>query len=152
MEQPRPRHQEENFLIVGNRSWFRAIIDLIFTLFFWAYSLLVVVFFVSATLGFNNTLTRTVNASFNTVNSDIRELVFLGLFIFIVFYTGLFFNRMYNKKRFGSLTRRRYPNSVSHTDLVALELLDSETINKLQHEDYIVFEKNPLTPLKGEKS
>lgn len=152
MAQPRPRHQEESFLIVGNRSWFRAIIDLIFTLFFWAYSLLVVVFFVSATLGFNNRLTQIVNASFNTVNSDIRELVFLGLFIFFLFYIVLYINRIYNKKRFGSLKRRRYPAPVSHADLLALELLDDETIEKLQREDYIVFEKNPLTPLRGEKS
>lgn len=152
MAQSRPRHQEENYLIVGNRSWFRVIIDLLFTLFFWAYSLLVVVFILSATLGFNNKVTQIVNASFNTVNSDIRELVFFGIFIFIVFYIILAINRLYNKKRFGSLTRRHYPTPVNHAELVALELLDDETILKLQHEDYIVFEKNPIVPLKGEKS
>lgn len=152
MAQSRPRHQEENYLIVGNRSWFRVIIDLLFTLFFWAYSLLVVVFILSATLGFNNKVTQIVNASFNTVNSDIRELVFFGIFIFIVFYIILAINRLYNKKRFGRLTRRHYPTPVNHAELVALELLDDETILKLQHEDYIVFEKNPIVPLKGEKS
>ncbi|HSI66006.1 MAG TPA: poly-beta-1,6-N-acetyl-D-glucosamine biosynthesis protein PgaD [Planococcus sp. (in: firmicutes)] len=152
MAQSGPRHKEESFLIVGNRSWLRAFIDLLFTLFFWGYSLLVVIFILSATFGFNNALTRVVNASFNTVNRDIRELMFLGLLIFLVFYILLYLNRLYNKRRFGSMTRRSYPAPVSNAELVALELMDSETIDKLQREDYTVFEKNPLTPLRGEKT
>ncbi|RLQ86685.1 poly-beta-1,6-N-acetyl-D-glucosamine biosynthesis protein PgaD [Planomicrobium sp. Y74] len=151
MAQPRPRHEEENFLITGNRSWFRACIDLLFTLFFWGYSLVVVIFFLSATFGFNNGLTRIVNASFNTINSDIRNLVILGLAIFIVFYVILYMNRLYNKKRFGNLKRRSYPTAVSISELEALGLMDNETIAQLQREDYVVFEKNPIIPLSSEK-
>lgn len=151
MAQSRPRHEEESFLIAGNRSWFHAVIDFIFTLFFWAYSLLVVVFFVSATFGFNNSLTRLVNASFNTVNADIRDLVILALIIFAVLYVLLYVNRLYNKKRFGGLVRRTYPAPTSNAELQSLGLLDIETIEKLQSEDYAVFEKNPLTPLGGQK-
>ena len=150
MAQSRPRHEEEKFLITGNRSWFRACIDYLFTLFFWGYSLLVVIFFLSATLGFSNSLTRIVNATFNTVNSDIRNLVILGFGIFLVFYAVLYVNRLYNKKRFGSLKRRNYPAAVSTSELESLGLMDKGTIAQLQREDYIVFEKNPIIPLSSE--
>lgn len=151
MAQSRPRHQEESFIIAGNRSWLHAGIDLVFTLFFWAYSLLVILFIVSATIGFNNQLTRVINASFNTINQDIRNLVLLALIIFAVLYAILYLNRLYNKKRFGGLTRRTYPVPTSNMELESLSLMDLAAIEKLQSEDYAVFETNPLTPLEGKK-
>lgn len=106
---------------------------------------------VSATLGFNTLLTRILNASFNTINQDIRNLVILVFVIFLVLYALLYLNYQYNKKRFGVLTRRKYPAGVSNVDLEALGLMDIEAIEKLQSEDYAVFEKNPIVPLGGEK-
>jgi len=147
MAQSGPRLEEENFIITGNRSWFHVIVDTFFTLIFWAYSLLVVVFFLSATFGFNTILTQIVNAAFNTVNQDIRDLVLLGLAIFLVFYALLFINRLYNKKKFGVLRRRHYPNAVTNTELASLGLMGEEAIEKLQNSDYAVFETNPITPL-----
>src|SRR5690606_25453416 len=151
MAQSRPRHQEESFIIAGNRSWLHAGIDLVFTLFFWAYSLLVIAFFVSAVIGFNTPLTRVVNASFNTTNQDIRSLMILAVIIFFALYAILYVNRLYNKKRFGSLSRRTYPDDTSNEELELLNLMDIKTIEKLQNEDYADFETNPLTPLGGKK-
>lgn len=150
MAQSGPRHQEESFIIAGNRSWFRAFVDLLFTLFFWYYSFVVVFFILSATVGWSNSLTQVLNASFNTVNSDIRNLVFLAFFLFLVLYGSLNLNRLYNKKKFGSLTRRTYPEPVSNAELAALGLMDLETIENIQREDYTIFESNPITPLRGE--
>lgn len=151
MAQSRPRHEEEIFLIAGNRSWLHACIDFIFTLFFWLYSSLVVLYFFSATFGFNNSLTKTLNASFNTINQDIRNLVLTALVIFFVFYALLSVNRFYNKKRFGSLKRRSYPLPASIDELEALKLMELEHIEKLQSEDYCVFDTNPIAPLGNEK-
>ena len=151
MEQSRPRHEEKSFLIIGNRSWFRACLDFILSLFFWIYGLVVVLFFLSATLGFNTTLTKIINASLNTINQDIRNLVIVAIVVFLLSYTLLYINRLYNKQKFGNLKRRIYPTPVSNTELQALGLLDIETIEKLQSEDYTVFETNPIVPLGGEK-
>ncbi|MBT2583862.1 poly-beta-1,6-N-acetyl-D-glucosamine biosynthesis protein PgaD [Planococcus sp. ISL-109] len=151
MEQSRPRHKEQNFLIVVNRSWFYVLIDFIFSLFFWLYSLVVVSFILSATFGFNNTLTKVLNASFNMTNQDIRTMFIAAIVVFLLFYVLLYINHVYNKKRFGTLKRRSYPAPVSNTELKTLGLMDIETIEKLQSEDYTVFDTNPIVPLGGEK-
>ncbi len=151
MEQSRPRYEEKSFLIVGNRSWLRACIDFALSLFFWLYGLVVVVFFILATFGFNTTLTRIINSSLNTINQDIRNLVFVAIAVFLLSYALLYLNRLYNKQKFGTLKRRSYPAPVTNEDLQALGLLDIETIEKLQREDYSVFETNPIAPLGGEK-
>ncbi len=151
MEQSGPRHEEESFLIVGNRSWFRACFDFFFSLIFWAYGLAVVWFFVSATFGLPNGLTKILHASFHTMDQDVRNLVMLALSIFLLFYAILYINRVYNKKRFGTLQRRTYPAAVDNLELGSLGLLDLETIEKLQTNDYTVFETNPIPPLGSKK-
>ncbi|MCH4825537.1 hypothetical protein [Planococcus halocryophilus] len=151
MEQPRPRYKEESFMIVVKRSWFYTCADVIFSLFFWLYSLVVVLFFLSAAFYSNNNLTRILNASLNTVNQDIRILVITGFVVFLVLFALLYVNHIYNKKRFGPLERRCYPSPVNNAELKNLGLLDSEIIEKLQSEDYTVFDTNPITPLGGGK-
>ena len=150
MEQSRQRSEEE-LIIVGNRSTFRFIFDVILTLFFWVYSLLVIAFFVSAMVGYSNSFSRILNMSFNTTNSQVRILLLIGVIFFCSFYVLLRTNRYYNKKRFGSLARRTYPKPVTNQDLNKLELMDEETIKRLQSEDYITFEENPIISLKKEK-
>lgn len=151
MEQSRSRLKEESFLIVVNRSWFYTFIDVIFTLFFWFYSLLVVSYILSATLGFNNILTRILNASFTMINQDIRNAVIIAIAVFLLFYLLLYINHLYNKKKFGPLKRRSYPAPASNAELNSLGLMDLMTIEKLQREDYSAFDTNPIVPLGGEK-
>lgn len=151
MEQSGPRHEEESFLIVGNRSWFRACFDFFFSLIFWAYGLAVVWFFVSATFGLHDGLTKILHASFHTMDQDVRNLVMLAFGIFLLFYATLYINRVYNKKRFGTLQRRTYPAAVDNLELKSLGLLDLEIIEKLQANDYTVFETNPIAPLGSKK-
>lgn len=150
MEQSRQR-SEEDVIIVGNRSNLRFIVDVILTLFFWAYSILVIAFFVSAIVGYSNPFSRILNMSFKTTNSQVRILLLIGVIFFCSFYLLLRINRFYNKKRFGSLARRNYPTPVTNQDLNALELMNEETIERLQTEDYIIFEENPIISLKKEK-
>lgn len=151
MAQSRPRFEEETFIIDGNRSVLHTCIDFVLTLFFWLYSLLVIVFFASATFGFSNSLTRIINASFNTTNQDIRGLVLLAFSFFLVFYAVLRLNRLYNMKKFGSLTRRIYPTATTNAELESLGLMDITAIEKLQNEDYAVFKENPIVPLERRK-
>lgn len=150
MEQSRPG-SKEIVIIDGNRSNLRFFIDIIITLFFWCYTLIVMIFILSASFGFSNPLTRVLNSSFNTTNGQVQLLSLFGLILFITFYLLFCVNRFYNKKRFGSLTRRTYPENVTNDDLMSLQLMDKENIEKLQTTDYIVFAENPIISLEEEK-
>ena len=150
MEQSRPG-SKEIVIIDGNRSNLRFVIDIIITLFFWCYTLIVIIFILSASSGFSNPLTRVLNSSFKSTNGQVQLLSLFGLILFITFYLLFSVNRFYNKKRFGSLTRRTYPKNVTNDDLMSLQLMDEENIEKLQTTDYIVFAENPIISLEDEK-
>lgn len=150
MEQSRP-WTKEIVIIEDNRSNLRFVIDIIITLFFWCYTLIVMIFILSSSLGFSNPLTRVLNSTFKTTNDQVRLLFLFGLILFFSFYILLSINRIYNKKRFGSLARRTYPINVTNKDLSNLQLMNDENIENLQTSDYIVFEKNPIISLEEEK-
>jgi len=150
MEQSRPR-TKEIVIIEGNRSNLRFVLDIIMTLFFWCYTFIVMIFILSASFGYSNSITRVLNSAFKTTNGQVGLLFLFGLILFIVFYILLSMNRIYNKKRFGSLARRTYPTNVTNQDLSNLQLMKDENIDKLQTADYIVFTKNPIVSLEEEK-
>ncbi|AUD13228.1 MULTISPECIES: hypothetical protein [unclassified Planococcus (in: firmicutes)] len=141
---------KEIMIISGNRSNFRFVADLLITLFFWVYTVIVMIFILSATTGFSNIVTRTLNTTFKTTNSEVQAVILFGFIVFIVLYLVLFINRLYNKKRFGKLTRRTYPETVTERDLLSLQLMSVENIEKLQS-NYVVFERNPIISLEEEK-
>lgn len=151
MEQPRQRFKEKP-IIIGNQSKLRFSFDVFLTMFFWGYSAAIILFFISATIGFDNAVTTTFHSSFNSTNNDIRLLVFIAFIMFISFYILLSMNRIYNKRRFGVLKRRIYPMDVTINDLKELNLMDMDTITKLQKMDYIVFDENPIVSLESEKN
>ncbi|ANU28314.2 hypothetical protein I858_015085 [Planococcus versutus] len=137
-------------IISGNRSNFRFVTDLLITLFFWVYTVIVIIFILSATTGFSNVVTRTLNTTFKTTNSEVQAVILFGFIVFIVIYLLLFINRLYNKKRFGKLTRRTYPEVVTQRELIALQLMSVKNIKKLES-NYVIFEKNPIISLEEEK-
>ena len=150
MEQSRSR-LKENVIIEDNRSNLRFFLDIIMTLFFWCYTIIVMIFILSASFGYSNSITRVLNSAFKTTNGQVRLLFVFGFVLFISFYFLLSMNRIYNKKRFGSLARRTYPTNVTNKDLSNLQLMNAENIEKLQTADYIVFQKNPIVSIEEEK-
>ena len=150
MAQSRPRTQED-FIIAGNSSPVRLVVDIVLTLFFWVYTFLVVFYFTTAILGIENNLTQLLHNTFNTTSRDAVLLLVIGAILFFTFYLALHTNRLYNKKRFGTKKRRVYPAPVTLVELSELGLMEQEEISRLQQMDYIVFEKNPLISLKEEK-
>jgi hypothetical protein len=151
MEQPRQGIKEKP-IIIGNQSKLRFSFDVFLTLFFWGYSVVIIVFFASATFGLDNAVTETLHSSFNSTNNEIRLLILIALVMFTCFYLLLSMNRIYNKKRFGILKRRIYPTDVTIDDLKELNLMDIETIHQLQKMNYIIFEENPIVSLETEKN
>lgn len=150
MAQSRPRTQED-FIIAGNSSRGRLVLDVAMTLFFWVYTFLVVFYFATALLGIENNLTQLLHTTFNTTSRDALLLLAIGAILFFTFYLALHTNRLYNKKRFGTKKRRVYPAPVTLAELSELGLMEQDEISRMQQLDYIVFEKNPIISLKEEK-
>ncbi|WP_445491040.1 poly-beta-1,6-N-acetyl-D-glucosamine biosynthesis protein PgaD [Niallia sp. 03133] len=152
MEQSRSRFDEKQQIIISDKQPFvRFIISLFFTAFFWVYSLFVVWFFTSALIGVNDRYSGVLKIAFKTVNSEIRSFVYISILIFFFFLISLFFWRLYNKKRFGSLNRRKPVGKTTINDLENLGLLSKESIEVLQQARYIEFQVNPLKDVVEDK-
>jgi biofilm PGA synthesis protein PgaD len=120
------------------------VISIIISSVFWLYCAIVLWFFLSAVIGVNDRYSGVLKIAFKTTNGEIRTFLVIGLAIFCFFFLALFLWRFYNKKRFGSLNRRKEPAYTSIKDLENLELLTKDQIQELQRAHYIEFDVNPL--------
>ncbi|MFN4213508.1 poly-beta-1,6-N-acetyl-D-glucosamine biosynthesis protein PgaD [Exiguobacterium sp.] len=152
MEFTRPRDATEQSLTEGvlvktKHSIFRKIFDLVLTIIFWGYTLVVTWFFLSALIGVNDRYIATVKTALNVTNADIRGLLALGLMALLASALILFTWRTYNKKRYGSLNRRKPPTPTTIEELASLGLMDEADIQRLQTEKVVVFTDNPVKEL-----
>jgi biofilm PGA synthesis protein PgaD len=116
----------------------------IFSIVVWFYCIVVVIFFISALIDYNDRYISLIKTSFKMTNSDIRSFVFFVFFLWIVFYIGLWSWKLYNKKRFGSLNRRVYPVHSTKEDLLRLKFMSEKDFHSLHESNVIIFEKNPI--------
>ncbi|MFS0560223.1 poly-beta-1,6-N-acetyl-D-glucosamine biosynthesis protein PgaD [Terribacillus sp. 179-K 1B1 HS] len=147
MEKPRPRNRQKQVIILEKQPLPRFVVSLLFTLLIWIYSLFVVWFFAAALFDTNDRYSGILKIAFKTSNAEVRTFMLTGVCIFVFFLLYLIFWRTYNKKRFGSKTRRKQPMPATVEDLEKLDLIPIETIKKLQMSNYIEFEKNPVRDL-----
>lgn len=137
--------RKSNELIIRSRkNWLDEGVLAVLSLLGWSYCLLVIYFFISAIMDFNDRFISIIKISFKMTNQDIREFVLEGLLIWMAFYFALWLWKVYNTRRFGSLTRRKYPKPATNEDLLALQLMKEEDMELVQQSKYIVFEKNPI--------
>ena len=152
MELSRSRNETEQLigedvLVKTKRSFVRSFIEILLTVVFWIYTLVVSWFFTSALLNQNDRYIATLKSALNVTNADIRDLISFGVLILIGLATLLFVWRTYNKKRYGPLNRRKAPKDTTFEDLNNLGLIEPSTIEMLQREKVVVFEKNPVKDL-----
>ena len=152
MELSRSRNETEQLigedvLVKTKRSFVRSFIEILLTVVFWIYTLVVSWFFTSALLNQNDRYIATLKSALNVTNADIRDLISFGVLILIGLATLLFVWRTYNKKRYGPLNRRKAPKDTTFEDLNNLGLIEPTTIEMLQREKVVVFEKNPVKDL-----
>lgn len=154
MEFSRSRNETEQLigqdvLVKTKRSFVRSFIEILLTVVFWIYTLVVSWFFVSALLNQNDRYIATLKSALNVTNEDIRDLISFAALILIGLATLLFVWRTYNKKRYGPLNRRKAPTPTTLEELNNLGLIEPSTIEMLQHDKVIIFEKNPVKELEG---
>lgn len=151
MGKPGSRKQKNSLIIESNKVSFRAFFIAVFTLIFWGYSLLVLLFFLSALVGFHNEYLDILKNKLGMPDSQLRHFIYWGAGIGLFFFILLWSWRIYNKNRFGSLRRRKYPHKTTDEDILALQLISKEDYMKLKNAKVIVFERNPIRAIKKQK-
>ena len=134
----------KSFIIKSDRVWWREVIVGIFTLLVWIYCLSVVYFFVDALFYINHEYPSVFKIVFKMTTMDIRYFYKIGAVLLISNYVLLLSWGYYNKKKYGSLKRRKYPKPTTEEDLMRLNMIDEITYEELQNEKVIVFEMNPI--------
>jgi poly-beta-1,6-N-acetyl-D-glucosamine synthesis protein len=81
-------------------------------------------------------------------NTDIRSFMIIILFIWVIFYIGLWSWKNYNLKKFGALNRRLPPDYTTNEELLNLELMSKEDFHLLHQSRVVVFEKNPIKDIR----
>ena len=133
-----------SFIVESNRVWWRELIVLLFSFLIWLYCAVVIYFFVDSVFGLNHDLPSKIRDSFGVSSFEVRWLVGFIVFLFSGIYLLLVSWSLYNKKRFGGLSRRKYPSVTTKEELLGLNLVDDETFESLQEGMFLVFDKNPV--------
>lgn len=148
MDKSRQRNAQkqlnQRFIIKSKKLWWREAIVLVFTLMIWFYCATVICFFIDAVFSINGEYPRLYKIDFKVSNADIKNFFIIIFIIFIVIYLSLRIWILYNKKRFGKLTRRTYPEKTTKEDFMGLNMIDEATFEKLQCEKIIILETNPI--------
>ena len=134
----------QSFIIKSKKSWWREGIVILFTSIVWVYCITVIYFFIDAIFSINNEYPRLFKVSFKMTNSDIQGFFKIAVVLLVTIYIMLLVWIFYNKKRFGSLTRRKYPGITTKEDLMDLDMIDEDIYEILQEEKVVVFETNPI--------
>lgn len=140
-------HNNSQFIIESKQFVLTKIISIILTTIMSLYSFTVFYFFISAIFNINNDFISPIKIALKTSNDDIKSFLLLSLFIFLINFAFLFIWKTYNKKRYGNLNRRTMPSDTTDEDMLSLDLASIEDYKKLQNNDLIIFEKNPIKDL-----
>ncbi|MFF3021877.1 poly-beta-1,6-N-acetyl-D-glucosamine biosynthesis protein PgaD [Gottfriedia sp. NPDC057948] len=147
MDKSRQGKQEGGVIVHSKKNWLSEVMITITTLVVWIYCMIVIAFFITSLINYNNRYINIVKSYFKMTNHDIRFFILFVILLWIVFYFGLLGWKFYNLKRFGSLRRRSYPKFTTKEDLLNLKLMSEEDYNKLQDSKIIIFENNPIQEL-----
>jgi len=136
--------KKQNYIVKSKQPIFNRILAILINIVMWAYTLTVFYFFIGSLINSDIWLTRQLKLSFRMDNTAIRSFMFWTFVLFLCFFGGLLLWKHYNKRKFGSLKRRIYPEKTTQEDLMGLDLVDVSTYLLLQSEKVIIFETNPI--------
>lgn len=139
------------FIVKSKQSLVRRISAVIICLILWLYMLIVADFFISACFNYNDNFIRLFKIYFKVTNNDIIQFVAISVSYFCLSFLILFSWKMYNKKRFGSLNRRKKPDDTTDEEMLSLCLIQPKDYIVLQTEKIITFNENPVSELSRRK-
>lgn len=111
------------------------------------YSIIIFLFFITAIFNFSIPFISTLKIALNISNTDIKTFLISALFLFFINYILLVSWKTYNKNKFGNLSRRTPPKPTTKEDILSLNLVSDYDYDKLQNEDVIIFNTNPIKDL-----
>lgn len=148
MDKPGPRNTQkqlnQSFIVKSKKIWWREVIVGILTLLVWFYCLTVIYFFIDAMFSLNHEYPLLFKIVFKMTDIDIKDFFKITGTLFAFIYLLLFIWSYYNRKRYGNLTRRKYPGLTTKEDLMNLNIIDEITYERLQKERVIILETNPI--------
>ncbi|GEM_PF-787004 len=148
MDKSRQRKQmkrsNEQYIVKSKRVWWREVIVVFFTFLVWIYCLMVIIFFMEPLLPFETEYSSIFRSAFRMTRLDIRFFLLLAVGVYVMIYLSLYLWSYYNKRRFGSLTRRKNPGMTTKEDLLELDMIDEEMYQQLQNSKSIVLQTNPV--------
>ncbi|MDS0524583.1 PgaD family protein [Clostridium sp. SHJSY1] len=139
------------FIVKSNQSIGQKLLVYGISLIMWFHMFTVFYFFISALFDYNDSFIGILKSYFKITNSDIRYFMVISVIYFVFSFLILFSWKMYNKKRYGSLNRRKDPGPTTEKEMLDLELIDPEIYTILQENDIIIFEENPVKELSRRK-
>jgi len=148
MEQSRSRisqvERNKQFIVKSKRHLARELSVLFFSLLVWVYVIIVFYFFVDALFDLDHEIPMYFKTLFRTSSEDVRGFLVMVLLGFGIIYLLLLIWSKYNKLKYGSLSRRIYPEYSGAIDFINLGMIDYELYNQLQNAKDITLEKNPM--------
>jgi len=110
----------------------------------WTYCLAVTWFFVDSIFAMNQAIPERIRDYFGMDAGTVRRFSALILLLFVLFFLLLLAWSVYNKRKFGSLRRRKYPQKTTEEELLALKMIDRSVFLELQNAKRISFNNNPI--------
>lgn len=148
MDQPGSRKSQiernKAFIVKTHRSIFREIAIFLLSLVAWTYCIAVIWFFVDSIFAMNHAIPEKIRDYFGMDAGTVRRFSALILLLFVLFFLLLMAWSIYNKRKFGSLRRRKYPEKTTEEELLDLHMIDRGVYRELQNAKRINFNNNPI--------
>lgn len=148
MDQPGSRKSQiernKAFIVKTQKSFFRELLIILLSLVAWTYCLAVIWFFVDSIFAMNHSIPEKIRDYFAMDAGAVRRFSALILLLFILFFLLLLAWSIYNKRKFGPLRRRKYPEKTTEDELLALHMIDRGVYHELQNAKRINFNNNPI--------
>lgn len=144
MVKSRSRDQKNTVIIESEAFSLKIFIKMIATFIMWFYSIFVFLLFFTAIIDWNWEPIVWAKSFLQINDVLLRKLLFSTIIIWLLFFILLWIWRIYNKRRFGSLNRRKYPSKTTDTDMLRLNLMSVKDYETLTKSKITHFENNPL--------
>lgn len=118
-------------IIHFKQSKFRKILDILLTIFGWIFLTFFLYYFIIHVDG-------SLNFKFYLLNlSNANGIILFTFFITVVSAVSLCWWSAYNKRKYGSLNRRKFPRDANNKEIAEYFQLTVEEVTRIQNDKYI---------------